>query len=292
MSNVRLRYATLSRAGSCVHSRVKRLIVGCVPSRLALEPKDSKGRLYHIRLGRRDVGRVALLPGDPGRVPRIAKRFRDAKPIASHREYTTFGGYINDEYVIAMSTGIGGPATAIAVEELARLGVQLMIRVGTCGGISPEAKVGSLIIADAAVRLDGTTRQYVMDGFPAAATPEVVIALKESASGLKKSFLLGKAASTDSFYAGQGRPSYGGYFPSRARGLVSDLRTANVLCFEMESSTLFTLGRLFGVRTGAVFAVLGNRMTNEFRAEAGIDDAIDVAVDAVRRLRKASPLRG
>jgi uridine phosphorylase len=60
----------------------------------------------------------------------------------------------------------------------------------------------------------------------------------------------------------------------------------------MESSTLFTLGRLFGVRTGAVFAVLGNRMTNEFRAEAGIDDAIDVAVDAVRRLKKTSLLWG
>jgi uridine phosphorylase len=254
--------------------------------RLALEPRDSKGRLYHIRLRKQDVGRVALLPGDPDRVPRIAKHFKDAKLISSHREYTTYGGYIDGEYVISMSTGIGGPAAAIAVEELARLGVELMIRVGTCGGIDPGAKVGSLIIADAAVRLDGTTRQYVMDGYPAAATPEVVIALKEAASSLKKEFMSGITASTDAFYAGQGRPSFKNYFPSQAKTLVSDLRAANVLCFEMESSTLFTLGRLFGVSTGALFAVLGNRMTDDFKADAGIDDAIQVAVDAVRRLRR------
>ena len=196
---------------------------------MALEPKDIKGRMYHIGLGKADVGKVALLPGDPGRVPRIARRFKDGQPISTHREYTTYGGYVDGEYVIAMSTGIGGPATAIAVEELARLGVELMIRVGTCGGISPGAKVGSIVIADAAVRLDGTTRQYVMDGYPAAATPEVVVALKESASKLKKNFLSGITASTDSFYAGQGRPSYKGYLPSHARKLILDLRAANVL---------------------------------------------------------------
>ena len=186
-----------------------------------------------------------------------------------------------------MSTGIGGPAAAIAVEELARLGVELMIRVGTCGAIDSRAKVGSLIIADAAVRLDGTTRQYVMDGYPAAATPEVVIALKESASSLKKGFLSGITASTDAFYAGQGRPSYENYFPSKAKRLVSDLRAARVLCFEMESSTIFTLGRLFGVKTGALFAVVGNRMTDDFKADEGIDDAIEVAVDGVRRMKKS-----
>jgi uridine phosphorylase len=252
---------------------------------MANEPKDSEGRLYHIRLRRQDVGRIALLPGDPSRVPRIAKHFKDAKLIASHREYTTYGGCINEEYVISTSTGIGGPAAAIAVEELARLGVGLMIRIGTCGAINRRAKVGSLIIADSAVRLDGTTRQYITDGYPAAATPEVVIALKDSASNLKKNFISGIAASTDAFYAGQGRPSFKNYFPSQAKNLVSDLRAANVLCFEMESSTLFTLGRLFEVKTGALFTVVGNRMTDDFKAEAGIDDAIEVAVEAVRRLK-------
>lgn len=251
---------------------------------MALLPKDAKGRLYHIGLKRADVGRVALLPGDPDRVPRIAERFEDAKELSSHREFRTFGGLVGGEYVVAVSTGIGGPSTAIAVEELARLGVETMIRVGTCGSIQPSVKVGSLVVAEAAVRLDGTTRQYVMEGYPAAASPEVVMALRESASALKKGYASGLTASTDSFYVGQGRPGYGGYVPSGARHLVRDLRAGSVLCFEMESSTLFTLGRLFGLRTGAVFAVLAERTTNAFEADAGVDAAIDVAVEAVRRL--------
>lgn len=255
---------------------------------MSLEPRDSKGRLYHVSLRKEDVGKIALLPGDPDRVPRIAKHFKNPKLISSHREYTTYAGYVDEELVIAMSTGIGGPATAIAIEELARLGVELMIRIGTCGAINPRSKVGSLIVAEAAVRLDGTTRQYVIDGYPAAATPEVTVALKESALNLRKNFSSGITASTDAFYAGQGRPSYKGYFPSQAKTLISDLRAAKVLCFDMETSTLYTLGRLFGVKTGAIFAVVGNRMTDDFRAEAGIDDAIEVALHGVMRLKASA----
>ena len=88
------------------------------------------------------MGRIAFLPGDPERVPRIAKRFKNAKLISSHREYMTYGGYIDGEYVISTSTGIGGPAAAIAIEELARLGVKLMIRIGTCGANDSRAKIG------------------------------------------------------------------------------------------------------------------------------------------------------
>ena len=132
-----------------------------------------------------------------------------------------------------VSTGIGGPAAAIAVEELARLGVKVMIRVGTCGAIQPSIKVGSLIIADAAVRMDGTSMQYVHGGYPAAATPEVVLALAEAAASLRKPAAVGVAASTDSFYVGQGRRGFGGYLPSKMAAIVEEMRAARVLCFEM-----------------------------------------------------------
>lgn len=187
---------------------------------------------------------------------------------------------------MAMSTGIGGPATAIAVEELARLGVKVMVRVGTCGSISPGVRVGSVLIAEASVRMDGTSAQYVPSSYPAAATPEVVVALKEAAASLKKPFASGIVASTDSFYVGQGRKSFGDYFPSDRRSLVSDLRAANVLGFEMESSTLFTLARVFGLKAGALFAVVANRATDQFKVGAGVEEAIDVAVEGVRRFGK------
>ena len=252
---------------------------------MAQEPKDREGRPYHIRLARKDVGRVALLPGDPGRVPLIAKRLSDPTPLSSNREYTAYGGRAGREKVVVVSTGIGGPSAAIAVEELARLGVEVMIRVGTCGAIQPSVKVGSLIIADAAVRMDGTSTQYVEPGYPAAATPGVVMSLAEAAKSLGKAHSIGIAASTDSFYVGQGRTGFGGYLPPGKARVLEEMRAARVLCFEMEAATLFTLGRIFGLKTGAVFAAVGNRITNEFKMEAGIDDAIEVAVAAVKDLR-------
>lgn len=245
---------------------------------------DSEGRVHHLRLREKDVGRFALLPGDPGRVPLIAKHFHDGKLITSNREYTTYGGYVGKEYVISTSTGIGGPATAIAVEELARLGVKVMIRIGTCGGLQPYAK--GVVIADAAVRLDGTTPMYVMAGYPAAATPEVVLSLKQAARSLGVDALCGITASTDSFYVGEGRYGYRGYFPSHEETLMDDLQMANVLCIEMESSTLFTLGRLFSLMTGSVLAVGIDRTTNQ-RTKESVDDAIKVAIEGVRRLAKS-----
>ena len=253
---------------------------------MAQEPRDDSGRPYHIRLSKRDVGRVAFLPGDPGRVPRIAERFQDARELGSYREYAAYGGRVGGVKVLAMSTGIGGPAAAIAIEELARLGVEVMIRVGTCGAIAPGIKVGSVIIADSAVRMDGTSSQYVPPGYPAAATPGIVMALSEAARSLGKKPTLGMTASTDSFYVGQGRKSFGGYLPPERARVVEDLRAARVLCFEMESATLFTLGRVFGLKTGALFAVVANRATNELKDDAGVDDAIDIAVESVRLLKK------
>ena len=229
---------------------------------------------------------MALLPGDPGRVPEIARRLRNPRVLSERREYTSRGGYVGSEFVTAMSTGIGGPAAAIAVEELARLGTEVFVRVGTCGAIRKDIRVGSVLIAEAAVRMDGTSSQYVPSGYPASASPGVVLALKEAAVSLKKRHAEGLAASTDSFYVGQGRKSFGGYFPSRAKGMIEDLRSANVLAFEMESATIFTLARVFGLKAGAVFAVVANRATNEFVPEAGVSDAIDVAVGAVRHFKK------
>lgn len=253
---------------------------------MAEEPRDAEGRPYHVRLAKKDVGRVALLPGDPGRVPLIADKLDRPTKLNSNREFVAYSGHAGGEKVVVVSTGIGGPSTAIAVEELAHLGVEVMIRVGTCGAIQPSIKVGSLIIADAAVRMDGASAQYAQPGYPAAANPGVVMALNDAAASLGKEATVGIAASTDSFYVGQGRKSFGGYLPSDRAHIVDDLRAARVLCFEMEAATLFTLARIFGLKAGAVFATVANRATNEFRAEAGIEDAIEVAVEGVKTMKR------
>ena len=247
-------------------------------------PDLGGGLQYHIRVKPGQVSRYVLLPGDPGRVPLIAGFWDEARHVASHREYTTYTGVYRGVPISATSTGIGSPSTAIAVEELLRVGADTFIRVGTTGGIQRYVGVGDLIISSAAVRLEGTSKQYVRPEYPAAASYEVVLALVEAAEQLGLRYHVGITASTDSFYLGQGRPGYRGYRQSWVDSLIPDLQAARVLNFEMEAAALFTLASIYGARAGCICAAVANRVTNEMMPDAGLRDAIRAANEAVRIL--------
>lgn len=246
-------------------------------------PQTKEGYQYHIACRPGDVARYVLLPGDPERVPKISSLWDEAEEIAFHREYRTHTGKYKGVQISVTSTGIGGPSSAIAVEELATIGADTFIRVGSTGAIQPGMEIGDLIIARAAVRLEGTSKQYVRVEYPAAADLEVTLALIEAAESLGVRYHLGITASTDSFYLGQGRPGLKGYFPSFAKNILDDLRQANVTNFEMEAATLFTLASIYGLRAGCVCAVFANRVTNEF-GKAGEKEAALVASEAVKIL--------
>ena len=106
--------------------------------------------LFHLQIPRTVKAKYAILPGDPARVSKIASYLEDADYLVSNREYTTYFGTLCGENVLVTSTGIGGPSTAIALEELHMLGVDTIIRVGTCGGMQETVKSGDLIIATSA----------------------------------------------------------------------------------------------------------------------------------------------
>jgi uridine phosphorylase len=218
-------------------------------------------------------------------VPKIAKFWDSAHEVSSHREYRIWSGMIDGTMVSACSTGIGCPAAAIAVEELSRIGANTFIRVGSCGSLLPDLDCGDLAISTAAVRLDGTSKQYVTAEYPAAASYDVVLALVEAAEKLGKKYRAGYTASTDSFYVGQGRRGVEGYLPPDAEKLVERLQQQHVVTMEMEASTIFTLAGIYGFRSGCVLAVYANRATNKFEVR-GEDDACKVAVEAVRILIK------
>ncbi|MGA1974266.1 MAG: uridine phosphorylase [Conexivisphaerales archaeon] len=243
--------------------------------------EDSGGIQYHIQCKPGDVARYVLLPGDPQRVPLISARWSRFREVARHREYVTYTGDIKGVSVSCTSTGIGGPSAAIAVEELLRVGADTLIRVGSTGALRSDVRVGDVVISSGSVRLDGTSGQYVWPGYPAIANYEVMQALIESAEALGKRYHVGITASTDSFYLGQGRPGFNGYTTHASSHIVEDVKAAGIVNFEMESSTIFTLASLYGVRAGAVCAVLANRELNEFVPGAGIADAIEVANGAV-----------
>jgi uridine phosphorylase len=192
-------------------------------------------------------------------------------------------GTLGGVTVSACSTGIGCPAAAIAVEELGRIGADTFIRVGSCGSLTQDLDCGDLAISTAALRLDGTSKQYVEPEYPAASSLDVTLALVEAAERLGKKYEAGITASADSFYVGQGRPGLGNYLAPEAETLVQRLRNQNVITMEMEASIIFTLANLYGFRSGCVLAVYANRVTGEF-ATKGEEDACKVAVEAVRLL--------
>ncbi|MFD1587601.1 nucleoside phosphorylase [Halorientalis brevis] len=222
---------------------------------------------YHLDVGPDDVAETVLLPGNPERLPKITGGWDASEVVAEHREYRTATGTYEGTPISVTSTGIGSPSAAIAVEELARVGADTFIRVGSCGAIREEASVGDLVITRGAVRQEGTSDEYVREDYPAVADHAVVAALVAAAERLGYDYHVGLTCSTDSFYAGQGRPGFEGFEARGSDELIEELRAANVLNFEMEASTILTLANLYGLRAGAVCTVYANRVTGEFRTE-------------------------
>jgi uridine phosphorylase len=222
---------------------------------------------YHLAVAPGEVAETVLLPGDPDRLATITDTWDEHEAVAAHREYHTATGTVDGTPISATATGIGSPSAAIAVEELARVGADTLIRVGSCGGIQPEVDVGDLVVTTGAVRQEGTSDEYVREDYPAVADHAVVAALAAAAEDLGYDYHVGTTASTDSFYAGQAREGFEGF---RARGsdeLLAELQDAGVLNVEMEASAILTLANLYGLRAGAVCTVFADRTTGEFRTE-------------------------
>jgi uridine phosphorylase len=231
---------------------------------------------YHVKLDEGDVAPFVLLPGDPGRVEVIASYWDEAHEVAHNREYVTYTGTYRGVPISCTSTGIGAPSTAIALEELARVGATTFIRVGTCGSLQERAKVGDVAIFDSAARHDGASRLYAPVEYPAAAHHEVVTAAIDATKTLGAPFHVGTTFSTDVFYTPQEGVAFGGYHQSWARDVYEDARRQGVLAAEMESSVLMVLTRIWGLRGGAIAIVADDvfASTNEageFDAEATFD---------------------
>lgn len=232
---------------------------------------NDNGQQYHIQLAKGDVGRYVILPGDPGRVEVIAEFLDDAVKAAHHREYVTYTGYLNGEKVSVTSTGIGGPSTAIAVEELIAVGADTFIRIGTAGMLQDYFDLNDCIIATGSVRDEGTSRAYIPVSYPAVAHYEVVNALAKAAKDCGKTAHIGIVQSKDAFY-GEAEPEN---MPTEEmlRYQYASWTRAKVLASEMESAALFVVSSIRGVRAGCI---LNNR--------GDMRETIRVAVEGMRNL--------
>lgn len=241
---------------------------------------------YHIGFNAGHGAKYAILPGDPGRVPLIASKLDNPVFFAQNREYTTWIGELDGEKVIVMSTGMGGPSTAIGVEELYRTGVDTFIRVGTCGGMQTDVIGGDIVIATGSVRMEGTTREYVPIEYPAVPDLGVTNALASAAEAAGVRFHTGVVQSKDSFY-GQHDPDrmpVGYELNEKWRAWIA----AGCLASEMESAALFVVSSVLRARAGAVFSVVWNQERERLgMPNPKVHDtspAIDAAIGAIRRL--------
>ncbi len=246
----------------------------------------NENMLFHLGLTRGQGARYALMPGDPGRVESMARMLDSPAPVASHREFCTWSGTLHGERVLVTSTGIGGPSAAIALEELHRIGVDTVIRVGTCGGMQTDVLSGDLVIASAAVRMDGASAQYAPMSFPAVADFSVLSALHRAAQKLDARAHVGVVQAKDSFY-GQHAPET---MPV-GQALMADwdaFLKLGVLASEMECATLYTVAAARRIRAGGVLL----SVWNQERAKAGLPNptvldtkrASAAAVEALRIL--------
>ncbi|MEA4876069.1 uridine phosphorylase [Anaerorhabdus sp.] len=247
---------------------------------------EGTGKQYHIGVAKGEVGRYVLLPGDPKRCEKIAAYFENPVLVADSREYVTYTGTLNGEKVSVTSTGIGGPSASIAMEELVACGADTFIRIGTCGGMDINVKGSDVVIAQAAIRFEGTSKEYAPIEFPAVADLQITNALVDAAKKLDQTYHAGVVQCKDAFY-GQHRPDT---LPNS----VELQRKWDAWCklgckaSEMESAALFIVASYLHVRCGSCFLVVANQE----REKQGLDNpqchdtdiAIKVAIEALKDL--------
>ena len=243
---------------------------------------NTDAKQYHLQLQKGDVGRYVLLPGDPGRSQIIARHLEGAVHVATNREYVTYTGFLDGVKVSVTSTGIGCPSSAIALEELVRVGADTFIRVGTSGAIQPGTKSGDLAIVTGAIRDEGTSIHYLPIAFPALADMEIVAALRSAAQKAGLPHALGISQSKDSFY-GEVEPERSGV-TTRLLDRWHAWQVGGAICSEMEAAALFIVASTLKVRAGGIMAMHGEGPFGS------LEPLIETAISGVRELIKADQL--
>lgn len=244
------------------------------------------GMQFHIHCRPGDVGRYVFLPGDPGRCESIAQHFDNPVHIGMNREYNIYTGYLCGEKVSVCSTGIGGPSASIAMEELAAIGADTFIRIGTCGGIDLDVCSGDVVVATGAIRYEHTSMEYAPIEFPAVPDFTVTAALKAASEDLGFTTHTGVVQCKDAFY-GQHCPEKSPVYYDLQQKWESWKRLG-VKASEMESAALFVVASALKVRCGSCFHVVWNQEREKLGISSEMSEnasaAIQVGIEGMKRL--------
>ncbi|MBO4249337.1 MULTISPECIES: nucleoside phosphorylase [unclassified Halomicrobium] len=224
----------------------------------------------HLLVEDGDLNDIALVPGDPGRVDRIAAQCDEATTVARNREYKVVNATYDGRELTICSTGIGSPSAAIAIEELHAVGVETVIRVGTTGALQEGIEIGDMVVATGAAKDEGTTERYEAETVPAVPDYAVLSALVEAAEANDESVHVGPIATDDAFYA-------------ETDEYVAAWEAAGLLAVEMEAAALFSLARRKGMAAGAICTVDGNLVEGTQKGETDDEELPEKAKNNVER---------
>jgi len=229
----------------------------------------------HLRADQGDYAEACLLPGDPLRAKYIAETFLEsAKQVNAERGMLGYTGTYQGRPVSVQASGMGCPSAAIVIEELVMLGVKRILRVGTCGGLQPDLKLGDLIVAVSAVPDDRTVFHLIAgESHSPTADFALVHGAVHAAKELGKPVRVGPIVSTDLFY---------GHDP----GQYQRWSDRGILAVEMEAAVLFTLGALRKIKTGCLATVSDVVVEGEFKRIT--DEEMRAAVDQMTELALAT----
>lgn len=244
---------------------------------------------YHIGFSREDLGdlppTLALLSGEPERSSYIAEQYlENSRLLSDYRGLNSYLGYLtNGTSILAATSGIGAPSLSIVVNELIQVGINQIIRIGTCGSIQPHVSLGSLVISQAALCRQGTANDIAPPEYPAAADPFLTVALVKAAKKLGVDCHVGITASVDTFYEGQGRTvsSANPHLQQWLQGITQEYRNLNILNYEMEAGTLFKMAGVYKFSAGCICAVIAQRTQQETVILAAKEKAIRNAIEVV-----------
>ncbi|EJL6928352.1 nucleoside phosphorylase [Vibrio alginolyticus] len=216
----------------------------------------------HIGVDETQIAPLVIVCGEPDRANRIAALFDDAEMVSENREYRVFTGNYKGKPVSVCSTGIGAPSMIIAVEELKQCGVTHVVRVGSAGAMQSGIHLGELIIAEGAVRDEGGSKAYVDSSYPAYASFLLLKEVERYLSMQKVHYHFGVVRSHDSFYTDD------------EDAICQHWNKKGILGADMETSALFTVGRLRGLH---VASILNNVVLYQQDVKEGVGQYVDEA---------------
>ena len=229
-----------------------------------------------VQLRPQDVGKYAIVPGPKDRLDVLIKKIENPVRNFSFMEYTMYTGTYQGIKLTAINGGRFSTDTSITTEVMCNAGIQNIIRVGTCGALDENIKVGDLIVVDKVIRGDGVTPYYVDKDFQTVADKKISDTLYDVAKGMGVNIHRGTTWTTDALLR-------------ETREIIEAKRKEGAIAVDMVSSTLLTIAQTYNVKAGSILAVSDNVITGEmgfmnplyYMAETNL---INIALEVVKKL--------